>query len=129
MFYCEPSLFTRATPNLRPGGSRQWRVRPPSPFLPASNHKTNVMMRWRSVVGFRRGPRLHSPCRTACQAVKLDMAQYWQPTTASYTGRISKGLILEAVAESPDQGAAGKISAFKKDAMADRAGHLRTGKG
>jgi hypothetical protein len=47
------------------------------------------------------------------------MAQYWQPTAASYTGRVSKGLILEAVAESPGEGAAGKISALKKDAMAD----------
>jgi hypothetical protein len=46
------------------------------------------------------------------------MAQYWQPTAASYTGRVSKGLILEAVAESPGEGA-GKISALKKDAMAD----------
>ena len=32
-------------------------------------------------------------------ALKLDMTQYWQPTAEGYFGRVSKGLILEAVRE------------------------------
>jgi hypothetical protein len=44
MFYANHFLFTRATPKdpeeAANGGCG------PSPFLPASNHKTSVMMRW-----------------------------------------------------------------------------------
>ena len=63
------------------------------------------------------------------QALKLDMADYWQPTAASYFGHVPKGLILDAVAEGIGKPAAGKITGLKKDAMADKAGELLAGKG
>jgi len=62
------------------------------------------------------------------EALKLDMADYWQPTAASYFGRVSKGLILAAVTEGVSKQAADKIAALKKDAMASRAGELLAGK-
>ena len=62
------------------------------------------------------------------EALKLDMAQYWQPTAASYFGRVPKGLILEAVSEGVGKPAADKIAALKKDAMASRASELLAGK-
>jgi ParB family chromosome partitioning protein len=62
------------------------------------------------------------------EALKLDMADYWQPTAASYFGRVSKGLILEAVSEGIGKPAANNIAAMKKGAMADKAGELLTGK-
>jgi ParB family transcriptional regulator, chromosome partitioning protein len=63
------------------------------------------------------------------EAVKLDMTQYWQPTAEGYFGRVSKGLILDAVREGVGSGAAAKIDGLKKDAMAKRAEALLTGKG
>lgn len=63
------------------------------------------------------------------EAVKLDMTQYWPPTAEGYFGRVSKGLILDAVRESIGPGAADKIAGLKKDAMAKRAETLLTGKG
>ena len=62
------------------------------------------------------------------EALKLDMADYWQPTAASYFGRVSKGLILEAVSEGVSKQAADKIAALKKDTMASRASELLAGK-
>jgi ParB family chromosome partitioning protein len=62
-------------------------------------------------------------------ALKLDMTQYWQPTAEGYFGRVSKGLILEAVREGVGPGAAAKIDGLKKDAMAKRAEALLAGKG
>jgi ParB family transcriptional regulator, chromosome partitioning protein len=62
------------------------------------------------------------------KALKLDMADYWQPTAASYFGRVSKGLILEAVTEGNGKQAADNIASLKKHAMADKAGELLTGK-
>jgi ParB family chromosome partitioning protein len=62
-------------------------------------------------------------------ALKLDMTQYWQPTAEGYFGRVSKALILEAVREGIDPGAAAKIDGLKKDAMAKRAEALLAGKG
>ena len=62
------------------------------------------------------------------KALKLDMAVYWQPTAASYFGRVSKGLILEAVTEGNGKQAADNIAALKKSAMADKAAELLIGK-
>ena len=62
-------------------------------------------------------------------ALKLDMTHYWQPTAEGYFGRVSKGLILEAVREGIGPGAAAKIDGHKKDAMAKRAAALLAGKG
>jgi ParB family chromosome partitioning protein len=57
-------------------------------------------------------------------AVKLDMADWWQPTRAGYFARVSKTLILEAVTEAVSPQAAENISRLKKDAMASRAEEL-----
>ena len=62
-------------------------------------------------------------------AFKLDMMHYWQPTAGGYFGRVSKGLILEAVREGIGPGAAAKNDGLKKDAMAKRAEALLAGKG
>ena len=47
-------------------------------------------------------------------AFKLDMTHYWQPTAGGYFGRVSKGLILEAVREGIGPAAAAKIDGLKK---------------
>ena len=47
--------------------------------------------------------------------LKLDMADYWQPTAEGYFGRVSKELILDAVREGVGYRAAAKIAALKKD--------------
>jgi ParB family transcriptional regulator, chromosome partitioning protein len=62
------------------------------------------------------------------EALKLDMADYWQPSAASYFGRVSKGLILEAVSEGSGKPAADNIATLKKNAMADKAAELLIGK-
>jgi ParB family chromosome partitioning protein len=61
------------------------------------------------------------------------MPHYWQPTAASYFGRVSKGLILEAVTERIGKPAAAKLAAMKKaamkkEAMAANAAQLLAGK-
>ena len=53
--------------------------------------------------------------------LRLDMTQWWQPTAASYFGRISKARILEAVTEACSKGAADNLAKLKKDALATRA--------
>jgi ParB family chromosome partitioning protein len=47
-------------------------------------------------------------------AFKLDITHYWQPTAGGYFGRVSKGLILEAVREGIGFGAAAKMDGLKK---------------
>jgi ParB family chromosome partitioning protein len=54
-------------------------------------------------------------------ALKLDMAEYWQPIAAGYFGRVSKQQTLDAVAEAAGPGAKGALSALKKDALAKAA--------
>jgi len=51
----------------------------------------------------------------------LDMADWWEATTATYFERVPKALILKAVAEGVSKDAAENISKLKKDAMAARA--------
>lgn len=63
------------------------------------------------------------------QALKLDMAEYWQPTVEGYFSNVPKALILEAVREAIGPNAASKIDALKKDAMAKRAAALIKDKG
>jgi len=67
--------------------------------------------------------------RNAASPPTRHMAEYWQPTAAGYFGRVSKGLILKAVAEGIGKPAADKIAVLKKDAMASRAASLLDGKG
>lgn len=54
-------------------------------------------------------------------ALGLDMRQWWQPTVASYFGRVSKARTLEAVTEAISKGAADNLVKLKKDALAARA--------
>jgi ParB family transcriptional regulator, chromosome partitioning protein len=62
-------------------------------------------------------------------AASLDMAQWWQPTAATYLGRVSKTLICEAVTEAKGKAAADNIATLKKPDMADRAAELLAGTG
>jgi len=58
------------------------------------------------------------------------MTEYWQPTAASYLGRVSKDLIAEAVRGGlSDQDAPRLIAGLQKQAMAERAEQLLAGKG
>jgi ParB family chromosome partitioning protein len=47
-------------------------------------------------------------------ALDLDVTYHWQPTAEGYFGRVSKGLILEAVREGIGPGAAAKSDGLKK---------------
>ena len=59
----------------------------------------------------------------------LDMRQWWQPTAASYFGRVAKARMLEAVAEAVSKGAADNLVNLKKDALAARAEEKVAGTG
>jgi ParB family chromosome partitioning protein len=59
----------------------------------------------------------------------LDMAAHWQPSAASYFGRVSKERILEAVREGMSAQAAENIARMKKQAMAEAAEAALCGKG
>ena len=72
-------------------------------------------------------PRLAHADRLAA-SLKLDMAQWWQPTAASYIGRVSKALILEAVSEGVSPEAADNLSKLKKDELAASAEERLAGK-
>jgi ParB family chromosome partitioning protein len=61
--------------------------------------------------------------------VALDMTAYWQPTAASYFGRVSKERIVGAVREGVSDQAAQKIAGMKKQAMAEAAEGTLAGKG
>jgi ParB family chromosome partitioning protein len=59
----------------------------------------------------------------------LDMTAYWQPTAASYFGRVSKERIVQAVREGVSAQAADNIARMKKQAMAEAAEKALAGKG
>ena len=61
--------------------------------------------------------------------VRLDMTAYWQPTAASYFGRVSKDRIVRAVSEGVSDQAAENIANMKKPAMAEAAEAALAGKG
>ncbi len=63
------------------------------------------------------------------QAVELDMTKLWAPTAATYLGRVTKGRILQAVAEAKGQRAADRIAHLKKTDMASEAETLLAGSG
>jgi ParB family transcriptional regulator, chromosome partitioning protein len=54
-------------------------------------------------------------------ALKLDMAEYWQPTAEGYFGRVSKQQTLDAVAEAVGPSAKGSLSALNKADLAKAA--------
>jgi ParB family transcriptional regulator, chromosome partitioning protein len=61
--------------------------------------------------------------------VGLDMTAYWQPSAASYFGRVSKERIVQAVREAASEQAAQNIASMKKLAMAEAAEAALAGKG
>jgi ParB family chromosome partitioning protein len=78
-----------------------------------------------------RGCRAESEAHAAALAhgLSLDMTAYWQPTAASYFGRVSNERIVQAVREGVSDQAAENIARMKKQAMAEAADAALTGKG
>jgi ParB family transcriptional regulator, chromosome partitioning protein len=58
---------------------------------------------------------------TLAREVGLDMTTYWQPTAASYFGRVSKKRIVQGVREAVSAQAADNIARMEKQAMAEAA--------
>ena len=81
-----------------------------------------------------RAPRQHR-CEAEAHAavlahdVALDMTAYWEPTAASYFGRVSKERIVQAMQEGASPQAADNIARLKKQAMAEAAEAALAGKG
>jgi ParB family chromosome partitioning protein len=73
-------------------------------------------------------PRLAHADRLAV-ALRLDMAQWWQPSAANYFARVSKTRILEAVTEAVSPSAAENLATMKKAALVDEAEQRLSGKG
>jgi ParB family chromosome partitioning protein len=63
------------------------------------------------------------------EALKLDMAAYWQPSAAGYFGRVSKQQTLDAVAEGVTRQAADNLAKLKKDALVKEAEKVLAGTG
>jgi ParB family chromosome partitioning protein len=63
------------------------------------------------------------------EALKLDMADYWQPTAAGYFGRVSKEQTLAAIEEVSGVSKKASCSGLKKDALAKAAEKELKGKG
>ena len=76
-----------------------------------------------------RGESSEANAAVLAREVGLDMTTYWQPTEASYCGRVSKERILQAVREAASDQAAQKIAGMKKQAMAEAAVAALAGKG
>jgi ParB family chromosome partitioning protein len=62
-------------------------------------------------------------------ALSLDMTAWWQPTAASYLGRVSKALALEAVREAVTPEAAENLAKLKKHVLAAEAEQRLAGTG
>jgi ParB family chromosome partitioning protein len=74
-----------------------------------------------------RGKQDHPGCARLAAAdqlaatLGLDMAQWWQPTKASYFGHVSKAHVLTAVREAVTPQAAENLEGLKKEALAEAA--------
>jgi ParB family chromosome partitioning protein len=73
-------------------------------------------------------PSMHHGTELA-EALKLDMAEYWQPSAKGYFGRVSKQQTLDAVAEAAGPGAKGSLAALKKADLANAAEKKMAGTG
>lgn len=79
---------------------------------------------------YQRKPRAMAHADVLASTVGLDMVRAgWEPTVASYFGRLTKAQILETVHEARGSIAADRIAALKKPAMAAAAEELLTDKG
>jgi ParB family transcriptional regulator, chromosome partitioning protein len=61
--------------------------------------------------------------------LKLDMAEWWQPTAAGYFSGVSKQQALDAVAEGSTKEAAENLARLKKDELAKEAEKRLNGTG
>jgi ParB family chromosome partitioning protein len=75
------------------------------------------------------GDRSEASATIMAREVGLNMTTYWQPTAASYFGRVSKERIVEAVRNGASEQAAQNIVRMKKPAMAEAAEAVLAGKG
>lgn len=65
----------------------------------------------------------------AASKAGLDMRQWWTATRESYLSRVTKAGILDAVCEGAGEDSARRVADMKKDAMAENAERLLSGKG
>jgi ParB family chromosome partitioning protein len=63
------------------------------------------------------------------EALKLDMAAWWQPTADTYLGTVPKALAIEAVAEACGKEAAASLVSLKSAAVVAEAGKKLAGTG
>jgi ParB family chromosome partitioning protein len=72
---------------------------------------------------------LEAHAAVLAREVGLDMTAYWQPTAASYFGKVSKERIVQAVRDGASEKAAENIGRMKKQAMAEAAETALAGRG
>ncbi len=80
-------------------------------------------------VPWDRRPGAWAHAEVLAQAVGLDMTRYWAATADAYLGRVTKGRIVEAVAEAVSDEAAARLSDLKKPQMVEAAATLMAGTG
>lgn len=78
---------------------------------------------------WERKPRAHETADRLATAISLDMTAHWTPTVRTYLGRVTKAHILDAVREAVSEEAVERLSALKKQAMAEAAEQLLAGTG
>jgi ParB family chromosome partitioning protein len=78
---------------------------------------------------WERKPRAHETADRLATAVALDMTAHWTPTVRTYLGRVTKAHILGAVCEAVSEEAVDRLSALKKQPMAEAAEQLLAGTG
>lgn len=78
---------------------------------------------------WERKPRAHQTADRLATMAALDMTAHWRPTVRTYLGRVTKAHILNAVREAVSEEAADRLSALKKQTMAEAAEQLLAGTG
>ncbi len=78
---------------------------------------------------YNRRPDALSHANRLAEFLGLDMAQHWEPTAASFLGKVTKGRILSAVREAKGETQAQLIEHLKKADMAREAERLLAGTG
>ncbi|AWC20960.1 plasmid partitioning protein [Aminobacter sp. MSH1] len=78
---------------------------------------------------WERKPRAHEAAERLAAAVALDMTAHWTPTVRTYLGRVTKAHILDVVREAVSEEAVDRLSALKKQPMAEAAEPLLAGTG
>ena len=71
----------------------------------------------------------HATADKLATAVALDMSQHWTPTVSAYLGRVTKAHIRAAVSEAAGDEAAERLTAKKKQEMAEAAEEQLAGTG